>query len=137
MTSSNESVRTAAFTLPSGSTEYAFFPGAWRDLSSTNIWLATGEVTAIICDSEILTGSGFVLDVHDYYDTTYFRTIRGGTNSVVGACTVTGPGTLYSGPALATPAATTSTSEGGYEVYATAKPAAFVTASSYLLCPES
>lgn len=123
---SNPSYLTAAFTLPSGATEYAFFPGAWRDLSSTNIWLATGQIVAIVCDSEIITGSGFVLDVHDYHDVTTYNTIKGGTNTVVGACTVTGPGTLKTGPALATPVATTSTSEGGFEVFATAKPAAFV-----------
>ena len=65
---SNESHRTAAFTLPAGSTEYAFFPGGWRDLSSTNIWLATGQILGIVCDSEVITGSGFVLDVHDRFD---------------------------------------------------------------------
>lgn len=125
MTSSNEILRTANFTLPAGVSEYAFFPGAWRNLSSTDIWLASGTIAAIVCDSEALASTGFVLDIHDYYDTTTYNLIRGGSILAAGCLTVVGPGTLYTGPALATPAATTSTSRGGFEVFATTKPAVF------------
>lgn len=106
---------TAAFVLPAGVTAYAFFPGAHRVGSTTDIYLASGTVLAIECDSEALASTGFVLDVHDYMDTGTGRLIVGGSFPSAGCLTVTGPGTLQ----------TSTTSEGGFDVYATAKPGAF------------
>lgn len=107
---------TAAFTLPSGSTAYSFYPGGYRNGAAGNdVWLATGIVQRIIVDSEVLAGAGFQIHVHDYFDATSYQTIKGGTPLAAGLMTVVGIGALHTG------------NDGGSECFSTNIPAAIVT----------
>lgn len=107
---------TAAFTLPSGSTAYSFYPGGYRNGAAGNdVWLATGTIKRITVDSEVLAGAGFQIHCHDYFDTSTKTVIRGGTPLAAGLLTVVGIGALNTG------------NDGGSECFSTNIPAAIVT----------
>ena len=106
---------TAVFTLPAGSTAYAFYPGGFRDGAASNdVWTASGIIKCITLDSEALAAPGFEVHVHDYFDTTTFAIQRGGSTGAAGLITVAGIGVVQSN------------ANGGMDCFSTNVPAAIV-----------